>query len=1073
MIDWINRLFSGGSAKGLSGTAESESLDDASFYAARMRKHSTQGDLVDDPYLLWSAGLKAHLIARAEEGLDFTDVLVLVNEADFSRTRSRVSEPWTDAVSRLLGQELEQWCTSNAVELPYPSRGVQLRVLADGAAELGGEDYGLQQGEFITGLLPNVYAGHGPRSRPVIAIHLNLPDVWEGYREVGRLNSDQVSFTLGNHWLDNFSHFTLQEPAIYRLQQFNDGNFVHIIDPDLRDRYSVVSNDEGGANVLSIRDENGDAVAHMVLALLDSMVPEVAEQPAATPDLTAGPAIELPSISPPKKATDSLISLGHGSKTIVPESVQDRIFTLRERGALLQKVHFRKFMQGYDVYVDKTGALSTTAKTPAATFQVRAKSVQLVVHDPTVKVDARQVALDKPIPLKGSTRLQIGPHELQYNALSGHAAHPGWPYLGEILRPASSTHMVFGGTYRVGRDRRCKVQLPDEPQNDNIAWLPSLEHGATIRARSGDIPKSRFYTDSIMVASEHAEIDLSAEPKLACVARHCFAYVRRDDQIHALVPSKQQGNREIDLRPGDDLLIGNCLFQVGFPPGDDAGHAPMAPPPAPPPKLTAESLAKVVSDTNEVPSLTDATRDEELRRAERVAARNERGPNLIDEILSRPGGKDKKDGRGSLDELLESRTDDRASGLDALLNTRSEDNSMSSNFDALLGDRGADVPAAGGLGEDGTEPPKPDLGPPVSYDSLLGDEPGPELVEGDDVDDLPEDSTDLPSILPRIDQIEAEEKMDDGGEVYGLPSPDSPRAGGEFDVIEGGADNGTDRVVPMKVLPQESLPPPKPVTPPVLPEAISEAIPEAPTEVRPSQPITPTADGEVVWIDDEDGGVELARPARLTLVGWALSGDAILGNHRGCAGVIPETRYDEGQVFQPTDYFKLKIRGRRVKVSSLSEDGRIHQGDDVVSEAKSLDGVRLEVQKRDDDGDEDFSVFITLDAETALPDPRAKLLLIDQSEAVVDAICVRGLPLGADHDVELGPIRATARFDGSAVTLSGYLDSYKTSKGRYRPFLVKTGTGRFRTAPEDGRDIALAPGDFLIAGAAAYRFEIV
>ena len=34
--------------------------------------------------------------------------------------------------------------------------------------------------------------------------------------------------------------------------------------------------------------------------------------------------------------------------------------------------------------------------------------------------------------------------------------------------------------------------------------VSSVGAGATIRARTGEIPKSRFYTDSIMVASEHA-----------------------------------------------------------------------------------------------------------------------------------------------------------------------------------------------------------------------------------------------------------------------------------------------------------------------------------------------------------------------------------------------------------------------------------------------------------------------------------------------------------------------------------------------------------------------------------------
>ena len=1056
-FDWISNLFGGGSAKGLSGT-EGEPLDASSYYAARLRKHKTQGDLVDDPYLLWSGGLKAHLAARAEDGAtDFTDVLIVVNEQDWSRTFQRVSEPFSDTVGRLLAQEFEAFSQAGGLEMPYASRGARFRVLQDGGAEMAGEDYGLEAGEFLTGLIPNTYAGATPGSRPVIAVHLNLPDVWEGYREVGRLHSDQVSFTLGNHWLDNFSHFTLQEPALYRLQQYLDGNFVHIIDPDLQDRYSVVSNDEGGANVLSITDTNREAVAHLVLALLDSMVPDAPDMPASDPVVaepqpsSPSPAIDMPA-PPASKPSDSLLTLGHGSKTIVPESVQERIFTLRERGALLQKVHFRKFMQGYDVYVGSNGALSTALLDRAATFQVRKDQVALVVHKPDVLVDGRSARLEAPIPLHGSTRLQVGPHELQYNDLSASRSTSGWPYLGEILRPASSTHMVFGGVYKIGRDRRCKVQLPDEPQNDNIAWLPDLAHGATIRARSGEIPKSRFYTDSIMVASEHAEVDLSGEPKVTSVARHCYSYVRRGDEVIALVPSKQQGQRDTELRSGDDLMIGNCLFQVSFAP-EDAGEAlPAAPPPPPPPKLTPESLAKAVSESGVV--------------VEEDPTPADRSPNLIDEILSRPTP-EKKAGRGSLDELLDSRLsqddDARSSGLDALLNERDLDKSgISSNFDALLGDRASDVPAAGGLGEKGEPPPAPDLGTPASFDSLIGDTSPPQVleVENEDEANLPEDSTDLPSILPRIDQIEAEDQLDESGEHYGLPSPDAPRADQDFDVAAEGGEP-LDRVVPIKTYPQQQLPP----------SGAEEAPAKAPLPSAKSVPLGAT--GEVVAIDDEAGGVELARPARLVLVGWALSGDVILGNYTGCAGVIPETRYEDDQSFARAEYVRLKVRGRRTKAEVLNtEEARLHQGDETPAAVKDLGGVRVEVIRRDEEGDEDFSVFLELDDSVKLPDPRARLLAVDYSDDIVASLFVLGLPLRANRRVALGPIRVVAHFDGKGLQLSEYLETYKKDEA-FQPFFVRAGEGRFRTAPEDGSPMTLSVGDILIAGSAVYRFEVV
>jgi hypothetical protein len=1052
--DWISRLFGGGSAQGLSGDAADQALDPSPYFNSRLRKHRTQGDLIEDPFLLWSAGLKAHLQARREDGAaDFTDVLVVVSEPDFARSFGQVSEPWTDTAGRMLHQQFQALCKDEGYELLFGARGLRFRILQDGHAQMVGNGFDLQAGEFVTGLMPNHYTGPISTSRPVIAVHLNLPDVWEGYREVGRLYNDQVVFTLGNHWLDNFSHFTMQEPALYRLQQYLDGSFVHIIDPDQRDRYTVVSQDEGGANVLTIMDSNGEAVAHLVLALLDSVVPEASEPDDVALGSDGQPRIELPTPAPVSleesidRGMDSLVSLGHGSKTIVPESLQERIFTLRERGALLQKVHFRKFMQGYDVYVSSNGALTTKGADRAATFQVRNDKVSLIVHRSDVLVNGRPVPTGTPMPLYSTTSLQVGPHTLEYQDLSGSRSEPGWPYLGQILRPASSTHMVFGGSYRIGRDRRCKVQLPDEPQNDNIEWLPSLTQGATIRARSGDIPKSRFYTDSIMVASEHAEIDLSAGPRLTSIARHCYTYIRRGGQIIALTPAKQAGRRDEDLRSGDQLLVGNCLFEVSYPPED--GQLPEPAPPPPAPRLTAESLAKAVSQ----PGIPDT--DSEVMRAQRRAQRGKQPQNLIDEILQRsspPALPEEATDvtprplRGSLDEVLESKESQaNRDSIDELLNDRS---AVSSNFEALLGERASDVPVAGGLGEDGTPPPKPDLGI-VSYDSLIGeDDLPPSVVES------VEDDSSAPSILPHLETLPPVEQdlTDEGGEAYGLPSPDSPRT--DFDLASAGT-APRERHVHIETFPQETARPSKTTPPP---------------------PIEPSLDepaDEVVVVDDEQGGVELARPARLTALGWALSGEVTIGNHAGCTVAVPETRYDEDQVFSPRCYFKLKVRGRRNKAWLMDADeAALRQGDERPSEVKDLEGVRLEILRRDEDGEEDFSVFLALEESLQLPDPRARLLAVDYADRIVEALFTRGLPLNADRVVQLGPILATARFDGQALVLANYLDSYRSEVGRYQPFFVQHGQGRFTTVPEDGRELRLEPGDLLIAGNAVFRFAL-
>jgi hypothetical protein len=294
-------------------------------------------------------------------------------------------------------------------------------------------------------------------------------------------------------------------------------------------------------------------------------------------------------------------------RTIVPGAMEARILTLQERGALLQKVHFANFMEGYEVYIGPGGRIATQMADPKATLQVRGTRVSLVVADPSVLVGGRPAALGRAQILKGEVSIEVDGNRLQYRDLS-EVKVDGWPYLGELRRPGAGAYLEFGAAHRIGRDRRCKVRLPDEPHNDNIAWLPTVGGGATIRSRTGDIPKSRFYTDSIMVASEHAELDLTEEPVLRALARHCYTFVRRNGEYLSLFPREGPGGpREAELLPNDEVLVGNCLFQVSYLPTGQASSAQGASPsPGEPPRvpLTPSELAGAVDRTNP-PALED------------------------------------------------------------------------------------------------------------------------------------------------------------------------------------------------------------------------------------------------------------------------------------------------------------------------------------------------------------------------------------------------------------------------------------------------------------------------------------
>jgi hypothetical protein len=228
----------------------------------------------------------------------------------------------------------------------------------------------------------------------------------------------------------------------------------------------------------------------------------------------------------------------------------------------------------------------------------------------------------------------------------------------------------------------------------------------------------------------------------------------------------------------------------------------------------------------------------------------------------------------------------------------------------------------------------------------------------------------------------------------------------------------------------------------------------------------------VLWVDDQAAGVALGRPARLTLVGWSVQGSATLGNHAGADLVLPENRIEAEQVFEARDYFTLRVRGKRASASELHPTEVRVGGEAPSGDLDSLDGITLEVIRRDEEGEEDFAVSLRLESDASLPDPRARLLRILDDEDMADALRVVGLPLKVGEAVQLQGIQATATFDGTTVTLADYLDSYRDGED-YKPFFVGLGDQRFRTAPEDGEAIVLSAGDRLVVGAAVYRVDLL
>lgn len=1124
-FEWVAGLFQSDNqqARGLSGGSGTNSgggsgipLDDSNpYYNYRLRRHKAEGDLIADPGLLWytspyvkrRSGLGTHVGAEVGEGTaNYTDVLLILSSEDFGRA----SADWQTAATRALQTEFDNFCRRENFNRLHAHRPLGVRIIEDESQAMFGHSLQLTRGEFVTGLLPNLYTGPVRGSYPVIGVHLNLPGVWDGYQEVGRLHNDQILFTLGNHWLDNFSHPSLQQAALYRLRQYPDGSFVHIVNPDLQDQYQVTSTNQGGASVLTLATRTGQPLAYMVLAVIDPPVNRVSKPPitaplaapsSATPvsanrrpdiqmpnlsgaqtgisaqqrgpssrDSRARPGANesVPSIAPPMMLDDvvntPIQKIGLGGKTIIPDAPSERIFTLQERGALLQKVHFSAFMLGYDVYLGSRGELGTHVEDAAATFQVRKRSVSLVAHVDGVLVEGRPIAAGVEVPIEGDVKIEVAGQKLEYKDQRG-LQLDGWPYVGEIRRPASSTYMIWGEDYQVGRSRECRVVLPDEPRNDNIHWKPSVGDGTTIRARTGEIPKSRFYTDSIMVASEHASIDLRGEkPKVVCTARHCYAYIRRNNEVYSLYPTTSpQQPKEIELTPGDEVLIGNCLFHVGYTAGEAIA-------PAPAPKLTLPGASDTPTpNTERGVALTPEALQGVVTAPNLQNLDEDTVPPTPPRVDSPPTGKP----------IIESRP-----------NSRMERGLLS------------DPPPPGPPPEDlpGSIPPPPVVTHPV-YDSIV--EPpyrpsafrtSPELDAAVDGELSHEDEPTISTLrvrpgiaTPAVQAPDPNIGWDDDLTVDpdGMSSPPSgsfeemetPRDLGGWDTDQWSDEIGPSPGAETPIDPVPAVPVPVPIvvipgtgpatpTQTPTPAATRLAIPEPPPVETPGAAST----REVVFIDDAEAQFEIGRPMHLVLVGWMVNGEVVCGNHDGCDLVIPENRIREDQELVARDYFRLRVRGRKGTVEILSPtEVEVDEGASGASyedpEAHTFDVIR-----RDDSGERDFAVRLKLVEERRLPDPRARFVSLDTEDPLAAALVTRGLPKGAPRTLDLDGVQLTFLFDGTTIRVSDYLDTYRpqTGSGAFHPFFVQKGDERFKTAPEDGAAFVLRHGDRMVIGPCVY-----
>ena len=1061
--DWISNLFQSEQTRGLSGgLSASITLDESNpFYNYRLRRHQVSSDIVSAPLTIWTGnevkdedgGLEEHLKSSLGQGVaEFTDVLLILSLEDYSRAADAADEPWPQMASKVLLERFETFCRQENFSRRFVHRPLSLRILCDGSADMGGQSLGLSAGEFVTGLLPNLYTGPVHGSHPVLAVYVNLPGVWEGYQEVGRLYSDQVLYTIGSSWLDNFSHPSFREGALYRLNRNSDGSFVHVVSPDLQDQYQVIPQEQGEHSVMTLATRDGEPIAHLLLALLEGA--DVAQHTSST----IPPGQQPVSIS----EADFLQSV-----SVIPNSPQDRIFSLQERGVLLQRVHFSNFMLGYNVYLGVHGELGTNVENKAATFQVRKRQVSLVAHIDGVHVGEHPVPVGEEFPIEGDVIIDANGQKLEYKDLRGLRVER-WPYVGEIRRPASSNYMMWGNTYLVGRSRDCRVVLPDEPENANIVWKPSVGDGAVIRSRTGDIPKARFYTDSIMVGSEHASIQLKTpDPVVISKNKSCFVYVRRGVAVFPLYPTASgKEPTEMSLQPADEVLVGNCLFHVGFTPVEEGASVAPAPPVTlalqgedATEKLSEEEAAHLADLTPPTPhDIAHAQGLGQGGAAPEPLALAETGPDsILGEFYD-----DEDDFADEVPEdsapVAEDATPVNFDEEQTLPGTPAPMNVMSQ---LAFEDEGLDLYEDE---EDYEEAPSVDV--PTPAPSAEED-----MFALDFVDEEP--SVDTPDIEPSVDEeafdldFGEEEPLwtgpvDEEFVVEMTPGEPLPVVRSEAEEDASGDADGLVELEDEAPAIADEAPAIEPAVVPVeaAPPVVATASPDASDNL-----------GTVVFVDDAAAQFELGREMQLVLVGWVVNGTVTFGNHSGATLVLPENRIVPEQQFEAVDYFQLKIRGRKGHLKILEPNElRMEGAPPTEMEYTNPEGVVLDILRRDDTGDEDFTVRVEIIEDPSLPNPRARLLALDVQDELAAALVTRGLPKRSERRLQLGGISMSFTYTGDAVHIHDYLNDYKTDKG-YNPFFVQRGDSRFVTAPEDGALIELEPGDHIIVGDVLYSLQ--
>ena len=537
-------------------------------YNHQLMRSRAAGDLVRYPDFLWSptpywtarSGLDAHFRELAErlDGAVYSDVLVVLNRDDHARTRESWLESWDRAARSELAECWTRIIDSEGWALAMPGRDFHLEVLCDGDPRVG--FLGLDPGEFVTGMLPNLYLGPDSGSAPLVEVFARTADA--AFRSLGTMYTDQLAFSVGAHGLDNGRVDSLGDSAVYTVHRFpGEPGLHHKLQGGRSERWEMERGEAHGGETIRVVDRGRSKL--MIEVMLVS-----AKHPAAEFERSGGvehsvselPAMGLFGPAAPSTILPEGVDLGTlGAMSIIPDAMPQPSYTLTRQAVLLQRVHFRQVMSGYRMAIERSGRITPRGTQPVAELEV-------IDDRPSIAALARDVSVDgRPLRVGDRVALQGPEHTVRWRGGSilyrsmRRPSDPKWPYLARLESPRGDTPLFDGGTYVLGRDRDvCDIALPDRSTAENIVWRDGCTSGP-VEVRGGRVDRASFRTDAIGVATRAGSLDLTGDlPRVTNLSGSCPMHILRGDG--AAVRLKEGASAT--LEPGDELLVGNQVFAL-------------------------------------------------------------------------------------------------------------------------------------------------------------------------------------------------------------------------------------------------------------------------------------------------------------------------------------------------------------------------------------------------------------------------------------------------------------------------------------------------------------------------------